>query len=60
MALDEPNDADEVHQEQGFSVVIEKDLLDKLGGVSIDFEQSRWFGSGFRVTATRNASGACC
>ena len=60
LALDELNDGDEVHKEEGFVVVIEKELLERLGGVKIDFQSSRWMGSGFFITPTYRAAGACC
>lgn len=60
MALDEPSSNDEVHKEQGFDVVIEKNLLNQLGGVRIDFEKSKWRGAGFRITPTYGSGGSCC
>lgn len=37
LALDEPAANDEVFNEAGFTFSVEKELLQKIGGVSIDF-----------------------
>ena len=60
MALDEPSDNDEVFDVNGFKVIIEKQLLEKVGGAKIDFETSRWKGAGFRIFATYQAASSCC
>ncbi|MDJ0764541.1 MAG: hypothetical protein QNJ97_16305 [Myxococcota bacterium] len=60
MALDEPANEDEIYKDQGFEVVIDKSLLSELGGVVIDFQTSRWMGSGFSIIPTQRAAGACC
>jgi len=63
MALDEPTDSDERQQEDGFELVIDKDLLSQLGGaVEIDFYESPYFiGKGFRIrpTQAQPATGCC-
>ena len=60
LALDEQKEDDAVQQENGFHIVIEKKLLDRLGGVAIDFRKNRWMGSGFSVTPLHNEGMSCC
>ena len=60
MALDEPSDDDEVFKQNGFEVVIEKGLLNRVRGVKIDYETSRWRGQGFRIYPTYEAEGCSC
>ena len=36
MALDEPNDDDKVFEEGGFKFCINSELLEKIGGVTLD------------------------
>ena len=60
MALDEPKASDEVVHSNGFEVVMEKHLLDQLGGVTIDYRTNRWMGSGFHISPTYRFSGSCC
>ncbi len=59
MALDEPSENDEIYDEEKFSVVIEKKLLSELGGVSVEFRDNKWRGSGFVIQPTRKPGGAC-
>jgi Fe-S cluster assembly iron-binding protein IscA len=59
LALDEPNDGDEVQTEDTFKVIIDKDLLGQLGGVNIDYRENRWMGSGFFIRPTHTAPGSC-
>lgn len=60
MALDEPTENDEVQREDGFVIVIDKQLLTQLGGVEIDFRTNKWMGSGFLIRGLQKASGSCC
>jgi len=60
MALDEPSDADEVFKENGFDVVIEKQLLEQVKGVKIDYETSKWRGEGFRILPTYQSGSCSC
>ena len=60
MALDEPSDEDEVFNRDGFDVIIEKQLLGRVQGVKIEYESSKWMGSGFRISPTYNAGGCAC
>lgn len=59
MALDEPSDNDEVFPQENYKLIIEKSLLDELGGVSIEFRDNKWMGSGFMIRPKRNHSGSC-
>jgi Fe-S cluster assembly iron-binding protein IscA len=50
LALDEPSEErDEVFEDDGLTVVVEKRLMRSLGGVRIDFQTSRWMGGRFSV-----------
>jgi Fe-S cluster assembly iron-binding protein IscA len=60
MALDEPNDRDQIQSEDGFSFAIEKELLSMVGGVKVDFQQNRFFGGGFTINPQRAAAGCAC
>ena len=61
LALDEPSDRDAVQSEDGFDLIMEKALLNQLGGVSIDFVTYQWLGSkGFSVTPKQQGGGSCC
>lgn len=60
LALDEPSEEDEVQDEPEFKVVIEKRLLDQFGGVNIEFQNSRWMGSGFSIRPTQQFGQSCC
>ncbi len=60
MALDEPSDNDEIHSENDFKVIIDKDLLGHLGGVDIDYRESRWMGSGFSIRPVSVAPAGAC
>jgi Fe-S cluster assembly iron-binding protein IscA len=59
LALDEPNDDDEIQTEDSFKVIIERGLLGQLGGVNIDYRENRWMGSGFFVRPIRTVPGSC-
>ena len=60
MALDEPSEADEVFKESGFSVVIEKQLLERIKGVKIEYETSKWRGEGFKIFPTYESASCSC
>jgi len=50
MALDEPNDADLTCEHEGFALVIERELIEAFGGVSVDYiTDSRGVGFDIRV-----------
>lgn len=59
MALDEPSDNDSVQNENGFDVIIDKNLLNKAGGISIDFSENGWLGPQFHINPSRTISGRC-
>lgn len=40
MALDEPRDTDEVYKVDGFTYVVDKDLLERAKPIKIDFAMS--------------------
>ena len=60
LALDESQEGDEVQNEEGFDIVIEKALLTQFGGVSIDFRKSRFGSGGFFVQPAHSTGGSCC
>jgi Fe-S cluster assembly iron-binding protein IscA len=60
MALDEPNDNDEVFEGDSFTVLLDKGLAEQIGGVKIDFRENRWMGSGFLITPANPHGGSCC
>jgi Fe-S cluster assembly iron-binding protein IscA len=60
MALDEPSENDEVFHEDGFDVIMEKTLVSRFGGVRIDFQSNRWFGSRFFITPMYQTGTSCC
>lgn len=55
MALDEPNDNDEVIELNGFKFVVEKDLLEKANPISIDLSYM-----GFTVDSALQLGGGSC
>ena len=64
MVLDEPKEKDSVHEFGTLKVVVDHDLLERLGSVNVDYRDSVWR-TGFAVTAAkdiREAGGApsCC
>jgi Fe-S cluster assembly iron-binding protein IscA len=48
LALDEPKETDEKFEFDGLTVIIEKELLGKTGGVCVDFVEQGFF-RGYRV-----------
>ena len=63
MVLDEPKAKDKVYEFQPLKVIIDDDLQEQVGSVSVDYSDSVWR-SGFKVTASRPIGGAgsgrCC
>ena len=59
MALDEPKDDDQVFEESGVTYVINKDLLEQVKPVNVDFVESPR-GSGYRITANIAKSCGSC
>ena len=60
MALDEPKDNDEVHEDEAFSIVVDKQLLTECGGVNIDFRTDAYRGTGFFVEAMKKSGSCSC
>jgi|GEM_PF-423817 len=58
MALDEPNDNDLTYANEGYTLVIERQLIDAFGGVSIDYVTSSR-GVGFDLRVTGGDAGGC-
>jgi Fe-S cluster assembly iron-binding protein IscA len=58
MALDESKDSDEVIEGEGFSVVVDKSLLEEMGGIKVDYRNSV-FGAGFTIVPMGEFSGGC-
>ncbi|HOJ51930.1 MAG TPA: hypothetical protein PLT64_04520 [Syntrophales bacterium] len=58
MALDEQTDNDEVIEEKGVTFLIEKDLLNEVKPIQVDFITSP-MGSGFRLTSSLPTGGEC-
>ena len=59
MALDEPKENDEIHEDEAFNVVVDKQLLAECGGVNIDFRSDKFRGTGFFVEAINKPDGSC-
>lgn len=59
MALDEPKDTDEVVDGEGYQLVVERSLLEQVGGLSIDFHDYG-FSSGFSIRAGDAPAGGGC
>ena len=58
MALDEPKDDDEVTVNNGITYMINKQLLDDVKPVSVDFAESP-HGSGFAINSGLKKAGGC-
>ena len=56
MVLDEPKDEDDVYKVNGFTMVIDKNLHEQAGDVSVDYVDSG-MRSGFTVTSTTPMGG---
>ena len=57
MALDEPNDFDEIFEVDGFTYLVNKQTLDEAQPITVDFKSI-----GFRITgnyASRNRPDRC-
>lgn len=48
-----------VQQEGSFDLLIDKKLLDQVGGIHIDFSTNRFMGAGFTIRPTRATPGSC-
>ena len=58
LALDEPSDSDSVFTNDGTQYIIEKDLLTKIGTVTIDYVNEGWQ-KGFTINAENPVGEAC-
>jgi iron-sulfur cluster assembly accessory protein len=58
MALDEPQDNDEIIKDEGINYLINKDLLNRVKPINIDFVDSD-MGSGFTITSTLSKENSC-
>jgi iron-sulfur cluster assembly protein len=54
MALDEPKDADYTYDVDGFKYIVNKDFMDKVKPIKVDF-----LNIGFKITAGINFGGGC-
>lgn len=59
MVLDEPKDSDDVFKVNGFTMVVDKDLLEQTKSVTVDYVTYA-MGSGFKVTPEVAISGGGC
>ena len=57
MVLDEPKETDEVFAVNGFTILMEKDLLEQTKNVTIDYGM-HGCGSGFKLTSEVPIAGA--
>jgi len=55
LALDEPKDSDDVFEVEGYSIVVDKELLEKAKPLSIDFACS-----GFSIDSSLELGGGGC
>jgi Fe-S cluster assembly iron-binding protein IscA len=58
MALDEPQENDVTYTDHGVTFTIEKDLLEQIKPVRVDFVESAE-GSGFHLASSLAAGGGC-
>ena len=58
MALDEPNEGDEVFEKSGVTYIIEKTLLGMTQSVNVDYITSDR-GTGFSITSNLSAESEC-
>ncbi len=59
LALDKLSDNDDICELDDFQVVVDKKLLEKFGGIDVEFVESQWFGAQFRITPARKGAHAC-
>ena len=58
MALDEPRDDDEVLEQETFTLVADRKLVDESGGVKVDYLTGP-FRKGFQIQPIKSACGSC-
>ncbi|MDD5344650.1 MAG: hypothetical protein PHW12_09550 [Smithella sp.] len=60
MALDEPNNGDEVFEEKGTKFVVEKDIFNQAKPINVDFISTPQ-GDGFKINSSLSpAEGSGC
>jgi len=60
MVLDEPKEQDEVFKINGFTMVIDRELLGKVKSVNVDYVVHSGMGAGFKLTAEVPVGGGGC
>jgi iron-sulfur cluster assembly protein len=58
MALDEPKDDDETVKNNGVTYIVNKQLLEQVKPITIDFVESGW-GAGFSIASGLAKGGSC-
>ena len=58
MALDEPKDDDEIVKNNGVTYLVNKQLLDQVKPIVVDFIESGW-GSGFSISSSLKKPDSC-
>ena len=58
MALDEPKDDDEIVKNNGVTYLVNKQLLDQVKPITVDFVESGW-GSGFSISSSLKKDDGC-
>jgi iron-sulfur cluster assembly protein len=58
MALDEPKDDDEIVNNNGITFLVNKQLLEQVKPVKVDFVEST-YGSGFSISSNLAKGGTC-
>lgn len=58
MALDESRDNDEVFDDRGVTYVIDKDFLEQVKPIKVDYVNSP-MGSGFSISSSMQMGGSC-
>jgi Fe-S cluster assembly iron-binding protein IscA len=58
MALDESTTGDEVFEDRGVKFLVEKNLLEKVKPITVDFITSPR-GNGFKITSSLSQENAC-
>ncbi len=54
MALDEPNDTDKVYDVEGFKYIVNKDFMEKIKPVKVDFMEY-----GFKISSSMEFGSTC-
>jgi iron-sulfur cluster assembly protein len=58
MALDEPKDDDEIIANEGITYLVNKQLLDQVKPINVDFVESA-MGSGFSISSSMSTGSGC-